>query len=65
MSQQRIRKFPLIHDHDIIPSWRRLRHGQNHRAPTRAEEEAELLAQFEADDRQREDDLREQEEREQ
>jgi hypothetical protein len=39
MSKARTHRFPAVHDREIIPSWRRLRHGQNHRAPQTHTEE--------------------------
>lgn len=32
-------RFPAVHESEIIPGWRQIRHGRNHRAPQTHTEE--------------------------
>jgi hypothetical protein len=42
MSKNQPHRFALVHEQEIIPGWRTIRHGRNHRASrTHAEERAE------------------------
>ena len=42
MSKNQPHRFALVHEQEIIPGWRQIRHGRNHRAPrTHTEERAE------------------------